>query len=48
MKPTTCYIADDGTVFLPVAHATDVCFLQGHDKAFKACEEHEKEMKQRI
>ena len=46
MKPTTCYVADDGTVFLPVGYAADVCFFQGHDKAFNACMEHEK--KQRI
>ncbi len=48
MKPTTCYIADDGTVFLPVEHATDVCFFQGHDKAYTACLEHEAQAKQQI
>lgn len=41
MRPTTCYIADDGTVFLPVAHPTDIACLCGHDKAFRACQEHE-------
>lgn len=48
MRPTTCYIADDGTVFLPVGHPTDVRFLCGHDKAHKACLEHEEEMKSNV
>lgn len=48
MRPLTAWLAEDGTVFLPVGYATDVCFFQGHDKAYKACIEHEAEAKQRI
>ena len=45
MQFITCYIADDGTVFLPVTPPTDIRFYQGHDKAHKACLEHEMKVK---
>ena len=45
MQFITCYLADDGTVFLPVSAPTDIRFYQGHDKAHKACLEHEMKVK---
>lgn len=45
MRSITCYLADDGTVFLPVSAPTDICFYQGHDKAHRACLEHETKVK---
>ena len=38
-------LADDGTVFLPVTSPTDIRLYQGHDKANKACLEHEMKVK---
>lgn len=45
MRFITCFLADDGTVFLPVTSPTDIRLYQGHDKANKACLEHEMEVK---
>lgn len=41
MRPTTCYLADDGTVFLPVDNVREIRTFCGHDKAHAACLEHE-------
>lgn len=42
MRSITCFLADDGTVFLPVENPTDIHFYQGHEKAHKACLEYER------
>lgn len=45
MRPITCYLSDDGTVFLPVVTATEIRTFCGHDKAYRACQEHEAKLK---
>lgn len=45
MRFITCFLADDGTMFLPVTSPTDIRLFQGHDKAYKACLEHEMKVK---